>query len=61
MVGHVLVIASTVQLHILLFGTDEIQIRAARSRLERNFEILSKLQSYWPTLDVCFSRFREFP
>ena len=60
MVGHVLVIASTVQFHILLFGTDEIQIRAARSRLERNFEILSKLQSYWPTLDVCFSRFREF-
>ncbi|KAK5046592.1 hypothetical protein LTR84_007353 [Exophiala bonariae] len=60
MVGHVLVISSTVQLHILLFGTDEIQIRAARSRLEKNFEILSRLQTFWPTLDASFTRFREF-
>jgi hypothetical protein len=60
MVGHVLVISSTVQLHILLFGSDEVQIRAARSRLERNFEILTRLQTFWPTLDVCFTRFREF-
>lgn len=60
MVGHVLVIASTVQLHILLFSSDESQIKAARHRLERNFEILTKLQMYWPTLDVCFTRFREF-
>jgi hypothetical protein len=60
MVGHVLVIASTVQLHILLFAADEVAICAARARLERNFEILTKLQSYWPTIDVCFSRFREF-
>ena len=60
MVGHVLVIASTVQLHILLFATDDMQIRAARSRLEKNFEILTRLQTFWPTLDVCFSRFSEF-
>lgn len=60
MVGHVLVIASTVQLHTLLFSSDETLIRAARARLERNFEILSKLQTFWPTLDVCFTRFREF-
>jgi len=60
MVGHVLVIASTVQLHILLFSSDETQIEAARYRLECNFEILSKLQVFWPTLDVCFTRFREF-
>ncbi|OQV05348.1 Fungal specific transcription factor domain-containing protein [Cladophialophora immunda] len=60
MVGHVLVISSTVQLHILLFSTDEVQIRTARSRLERNFEILTRLQTFWPTLDVCFTRFREF-
>ncbi|EXJ64319.1 hypothetical protein A1O7_00655 [Cladophialophora yegresii CBS 114405] len=60
MVGHVLVIASTIQLHILLFSPDEAQIRAARSRLERNFEILTRLQTFWPTLDVCFTRFREF-
>jgi hypothetical protein len=60
MVGHVLVIASTVQLHVLLFSSDEVQICAARSRLERNFEILTRLQQYWSTLDVCFSRFKEF-
>ncbi|KAK6382131.1 hypothetical protein LTS17_004016 [Exophiala oligosperma] len=60
MVGHVLVIASTVQLHTLLFGVDDAQIRSARGRLEQNFEILTKLQTYWPTLDVCFTRFREF-
>ena len=60
MVGHVLVIASTVQLYILLFSSSEPDISAARERLERNFEILAKLQTYWPTLDVCFTRFREF-
>ena len=60
MVGHVLVIASTVQLHVLLFSSDEVQICAARTRLERNFDILTRLQQYWSTLDVCFSRFKEF-
>lgn len=60
MVGHVLVIASTVQLHVLLFSSDDGQCRAARARLERNFEILTRLQAFWPTLDVCFTRFREF-
>lgn len=60
MVGHILVVASTVQLHTLLFSEDEVQIRAARSRLEKNFEILSKLQTFWPTLDASFTRFREF-
>ena len=60
MVGHVLVLASTVQLHILLFSSSEQAIRAARSRLEKNFEILSRLQAFWPTLDICFTRFQEF-
>lgn len=60
MVGHVLVTASTVQLHILLFGSDEAQTRAARGRLEKNFELLMCLQRLWPTLDVSFARFREF-
>jgi hypothetical protein len=60
MVGHVLVIASTVQLHTLLFSTDEVQIHAARTRLVRNFQILTRLQSFWPTLDICFTRLREF-
>ena len=60
MVGHILVIASTIQLHTLLFDQDEMQISAARRRLERNFEILTRLQSYWPSLDICFSRLKEF-
>ena len=60
MVGHILVIASSIQLHTLLFDTDDDQIRAARRRLERNFEILTKLQNYWPSLDICFSRLKEF-
>lgn len=60
MVGHVLVIASTVQLHMLMFSSNPDQVRAARSRLEENFKILSTLQTFWPTLDVCFTRFREF-
>jgi hypothetical protein len=60
MVGHVLTIASTVQLHILLFSSDEEQTRAARGRLEKNFELLTSLQRLWPTLDISFGRFRQF-
>jgi hypothetical protein len=60
MVGHILVIASTVQIHTLLFSDNEMQIVAARRRLERNFEILSHLRSYWPTLDICFTRLQAF-
>jgi hypothetical protein len=60
MVGHVIVVASTIQLFILLFSTSEINTTLARKRLENNFGILTKLQQYWPTLDVSFNRFREF-
>jgi hypothetical protein len=60
MVGHVIVVASTIQLFILLFSTSEIDTTLARKRLESNFGILTKLQQYWPTLDVSFNRFREF-
>lgn len=60
MIGHVLVVASTVQLFILLFSPEEAEVTAARERLERNFEILTKLQTYWPTVDHAFSRLREF-
>ena len=60
MVGHIMVIASTVQIHTLLFSENESQISAARRRLERNFEILSQLRQYWPTLDISFTRLRVF-
>ncbi|OBT43082.1 hypothetical protein VE00_05487 [Pseudogymnoascus sp. WSF 3629] len=60
MAGHVLAIASTVQIHTLLFADDEEKIQAAKYRLERNFEILMRLKRFWPTLDISFARFQEF-
>jgi hypothetical protein len=59
-VSHILVIASTVQIHTLLFSSDEGQIRVSKSRLERNFEILLKLRTYWPSVDSAMSRLRAF-
>lgn len=60
MVGHILVIASTIQIHTLLFSASAPAIAAAKERLERNFQILSQLRVYWPTLDVSFTRLRAF-
>lgn len=59
-VSHILVIASTVQIHTLLFSGDEGQIRVSKSRLERNFEILLRLRTYWPSVDSAMSRLRAF-
>ncbi|ORY08944.1 fungal-specific transcription factor domain-domain-containing protein [Clohesyomyces aquaticus] len=59
-VSHILVIASTVQIHTLLFSGDDIQIRISKSRLERNFEILLRLRTYWPSVDGAMSRLRAF-
>lgn len=60
MVGHILVVASTVHLHALLFSPSDEEIKMARSRLERNFQILLHLQQFWPTLQVCLLRLRVF-
>ena len=60
MVGHILVIGSSVQLHTLLFGTDATQISQARTILEHNFEMLMRLRAYWPSLDVSMARLRSF-
>lgn len=60
MVGHVLVVASTVQIHTLLFSSDDDEIAAARQRLEYNFEILMKLRGLWPSLDYCMMRLQAF-
>lgn len=60
MVGHMLVVTSTVYMHILLFSTQEDQIAMVRKRLAHNFEILTKLQQYWPTLDTTLSRLKVF-
>jgi hypothetical protein len=59
-VSHILVIASTVQIHTLLFSDDEGEIRISKSRLERNFEILLRLRTYWPSVDGAMSRLRAF-
>ena len=60
LVGHVLTIASTAQLHILLFSSDAAEIQDARGLLERNFEFLTLLRTYWPCVDASFSRFEAF-
>ncbi|OQE29812.1 hypothetical protein PENSTE_c002G04501 [Penicillium steckii] len=60
MVGHVLMIASTVQIHSLLFEDDEEIVTTAKRRLEKNFCILTDLVSLWPTLDVCMDRLMTF-
>lgn len=60
MVGHVLVIASTVQIHTLLFEADEENVARAKFRLERNFVFLTRLRRLWPTLDFCMARLMAF-
>jgi hypothetical protein len=60
LVGHVLTIASTAQLHILLFSSVAAEIQNARRLLERNFELLTILRTYWPCVDASFSRFEAF-
>ena len=60
MLGHMLVITSTVYIHSLLFSSTEEDIAIARHRLEQNFKILTELQSYWVKLDVSLSRLEAF-
>ncbi|KAL4804608.1 hypothetical protein BDV18DRAFT_161702 [Aspergillus unguis] len=60
MVGHMLVVTSTIYIHMLLFSTTTSKVHLARQRLEQNFEILTELQSYWVPLDVALSRLRVF-
>ncbi|OAA52924.1 Fungal specific transcription factor [Cordyceps fumosorosea ARSEF 2679] len=60
LVGHILAIASTVQLHALLFGEDDTEMRNARRLLEQNFELLKRLETYWPCIDMSFARFEAF-
>ncbi|CEL03791.1 hypothetical protein ASPCAL04934 [Aspergillus calidoustus] len=61
MVGHMLVVTSTVYIHMLLFSEDdEAKTQLARRRLAQNFEILTELQTFWVTLDVALSRLQVF-
>lgn len=60
MVGHVLVVASSVQIYTVMFSADEVEIDAAKRRLERNYQILTDLLCFWPTLESSMVRLREF-
>jgi hypothetical protein len=56
LMGHMLVVASTVQIYALLFSDDTNEIDLAKSRLESNFTIISSLEKYWPSLEASFAR-----
>ncbi|KAL3446296.1 hypothetical protein BJX65DRAFT_308996 [Aspergillus insuetus] len=58
--AHILVIASTVHIHSLLFSVDEEEIALAKVRLQRNFETITRLHAYWPTASASFSRLQAF-
>lgn len=48
--------ASTVQIHIVLFSTDEDELAAARSQLERNYDIITQLYERRPVISVTMGR-----
>ncbi|KAF5247585.1 hypothetical protein FANTH_6336 [Fusarium anthophilum] len=58
--GHILCLASTVQIHTLLFGFEDDEILAAKTRLERNFEMISSMNNYWPMNHMSISRLQHF-
>ncbi|KAF5584101.1 uncharacterized protein FSUBG_12898 [Fusarium subglutinans] len=58
--GHILCLASTVQIHTLLFSFDDDEILAAKTRLERNFEMISSMNNYWPMNHMLISRLQHF-
>lgn len=60
MVGHMLVVTSTVYVHMLLFGSMSSPASEMRGRLEHNFEILTELQAHWTTLDKSLARLKVF-
>lgn len=60
MLGHIIVITSSIFIHTLLFETDEAEIANARATLERHFNTLVALRAYWPALEVCFARLKTF-
>ncbi|KAH7346989.1 hypothetical protein BKA66DRAFT_576554 [Pyrenochaeta sp. MPI-SDFR-AT-0127] len=58
--GHLLVVASSIHLHSLLFDTDEDCITETRKLLEQNFVLLLQLEKYWPILKHSMMRLRAF-
>lgn len=58
--GHLLVVASSIHLHTLLFESDEERIATAKQLLGHNFTMLLQLQQYWPSLEHSMMRLRAF-
>jgi alpha-L-rhamnosidase len=58
--GHLLVVASSIHLHTLLFSGDGIEIASARKLLEQNFIMLLHFRKFWPLLEFSMSRLRAF-
>lgn len=58
--GHLLVVASSIHLHTLLFETNEERIARTKKLLEQNFTMLLQLQEYWPSLENSMIRLRAF-
>ncbi|KAJ4984299.1 sugar porter family MFS transporter [Stagonosporopsis vannaccii] len=58
--GHLLVVASSVHLHTLLFDTSAERTTMTKKLLEQNFTMLLQLQEYWPSLEHSMMRLRAF-
>jgi alpha-L-rhamnosidase len=58
--GHLLVVASSIHLHTLLFDTDEERTATTKKLLEQNFAMLLQWQEYWPSLENSMVRLRAF-
>lgn len=53
--GHILVVSSSIHLHTLLIGDNDVEADMAHKRLISNFEILMLLKMYWPVVDSSVS------
>lgn len=58
--GHILCLASTVQIHTLLFSPYDNEIHSAKTHLERNFELISSMNNYWPMNHMSIGRLQLF-
>lgn len=58
--GHLLVVASSIHLHTLLFDSDVDRRATTKKLLEQNFTMLLQLQEYWPSLEHSMMRLRAF-
>lgn len=49
--GHIAVVSSSVHLHTLLCGDDQLELSSARQRLVFNFQFLMGLKAYWSIVE----------